>query len=76
MTGVRIGIILQAISALVTALIISFSAGWRLTLIILCFVPLMMAMGKFQGKKQGSAGESKDKGSFTEQGGQVCINYN
>ena len=36
----------------------------------------MMAMGKFQGKKQGSTGESKDKGSFIEQGGQVCIHYN
>jgi hypothetical protein len=37
----------------------------------------MVLMGKFQGKKQGSAGgESKDKGSFTEEGGQVCINYN
>jgi hypothetical protein len=56
---------------LVTALIIAFSAGWRLSLIVLCFVPLMMAMGKFQGKKQGSVGQSKDKGSFTEQGGQV-----
>ncbi len=33
-----------------------------------------MAMGKFQGKKQGSADQSKDKGSFTEQGGQVWIN--
>ncbi len=71
MTGVRIGIILQAISALVTALIIAFSAGWKLSLIVLCFVPLMMAMGKFQRKKQGSADKTKDKGSFTEQGGQV-----
>jgi hypothetical protein len=31
----------------------------------------MMATGKFQGKKQGSADKSKDKGLFTEQGGQV-----
>ena len=31
----------------------------------------MVATGKLQAKKQGAAGQSKDKGSFTEQGGQV-----
>ena len=67
----RIGIILQAMSALATALAIAFPASWKLTLVLLCFVPLMVATGKLQAKKQGAAGESKDKGSFTEQGGQV-----
>jgi hypothetical protein len=28
-------------------------------------------MGMMQGKKQGKVGQSKDKDSFTEQGGQV-----
>ena len=71
MTGVRIGIILQALSAVVTALAIAFPAGWKLSLVVLCFVPLMMFTGLLQGQKQGKAGQSKAKGSFTEQGGQV-----
>jgi len=74
MTGVRIGIILQAVGAAVTALVIAFTAGWRLAFVVLCFVPLMMFSGKIQGQKQGKAGQSKDKDSFTEQGGQVLTN--
>jgi len=74
LTGVRIGIILQAVGAAVTALIIAFIADWKLALVVLCFVPLMMFSGKIQGQKQGKAGQSRDKDSFTEQGGQVLIN--
>ena len=71
MTGVRIGIILQALSAIVTALAIVFPAGWKLSLVVLCFVPLLMFAGLLQGQKQGKAGQSKAKGSFSEQGGQL-----
>ena len=74
MTGVRIGIILQALGAVITALIMAFIAGWKLTLVILCFIPLMMFSGRLQGQKQGKAGQSKAKETFTEQGGQVHIN--
>lgn len=56
---------------MVTALAIAFAAGWKLTLIVLCFVPLIMFSGMMQGQKQGKAGQAKEKGSFTEQGGQV-----
>ena len=72
MTGVRIGIITQAVSALTTALAIAFSSGWKLAFIITCFIPLMMFTGILQGQKHGQAGQTKDKDSFTEQGGQVC----
>jgi ATP-binding cassette subfamily B (MDR/TAP) protein 11 len=71
LTGVRIGILCQEISGLVVALVISFLASWRLSLVIVSFLPLMAVVEEFQAKKNGSAGESKDKGSFTEQGGQV-----
>jgi ABC-type bacteriocin/lantibiotic exporter with double-glycine peptidase domain len=71
LTGVRIGIILQALSATVTALAIAFSAGWKLSFVVLCFVPFMVFTGLIRGKKQGNAGQSKAIGSFTEQGGQV-----
>ncbi|CAF4190129.1 unnamed protein product [Rotaria magnacalcarata] len=70
MTGVRIGIILQAISAMVTALVIAFSTGWKLSLVVLCFFPLVLFSGKLQGQKQGKAGKEKGKGTFSEQGGQ------
>ena len=69
----RIGIVLQAVSAIVTALGIAFASGWKLTLVIICFIPLMMFSGVMQGRKQSDAGTTKDKGSFTEQGGQVDI---
>jgi ABC-type bacteriocin/lantibiotic exporter with double-glycine peptidase domain len=71
MTGLRIGIILQALSSMIIALAISFSSSWKLSFIVICFVPFMMLMGIIQGKKQGKVDKGKAKGSFTEQGGQV-----
>jgi ABC-type multidrug transport system fused ATPase/permease subunit len=71
LTGVRIGIILQAASAMVVALFMAFYVGWRLTLVVIRFAPLMMFSGIIQGQKHGKVGQSKDKGSFTEQAGQV-----
>jgi ABC-type multidrug transport system fused ATPase/permease subunit len=62
---------LQALSAIVTALAIAFSSGWKLTLVVLCFVPLLMLNGILYGRTQGKARQSKDKDSFVEQGGQV-----
>jgi hypothetical protein len=62
---------LQAVSATVAALGIAFSAGWKLTLVDLCFVPLLMLNGILYGQTQGKAGQSKAKDSFVEQGGQV-----
>lgn len=71
MTGVRIGIIFQAVGAMVTALAISFASGWKLTLIIICFFPLVIFYGKIQGQKQANAGKTSDTDSLTEKGGQV-----
>ncbi len=71
LTGVRIGIILQAFSAMIAALTIAFSSSWKLAFIVICFIPILMFSGIIQGKKQSKVGQSKDKDSFTEQGGQV-----
>ena len=71
MTGVRIGIILQALSAAVTALVIAFASGWKLTFVVLCFTPLILLLGKIQSQNQGKVGQAKDKDSFSELGGQV-----
>ncbi|CAF0756890.1 unnamed protein product [Adineta steineri] len=70
LTGVRIGIIIQAASAGITALAIAFASGWKLAFVVLCFVPLMMLMGLVQGKKQGKADNAKDDDSWAEKGGQ------
>ena len=71
MTGTRLSLMLQALSATITALAVAFTAGWKLTLVVLCFVPLMLLTGILQGKKQYDVARSNDKGSLVEQGGQV-----
>ncbi|CAF3496524.1 unnamed protein product [Rotaria sp. Silwood1] len=72
LTGVRIGIIFQAISAVITALIISFLSSWKLTLVVSCFSPLIIFTNKFQGQKQRKTTELTDETSFIEQGGQYA----
>ena len=71
MGGIRIGRIFQALSGVVAALIIGFSVGWKLTLVALCLAPIIVLSGRLRETKEGQAGQTKDKGSFTEQGGQV-----
>ena len=71
MTGLRIGIIFQALSTMITALAIAFSSGWKLAFIIICFVPLIIFTGVLQGKKHGKSDQAKAKASFVEQGEQV-----
>lgn len=74
MTGVRVGVIFQSISATITALIVAFTASWKLTLVVLCFVPMIVLTGILEGKKQKNIGQSKTKSSLSEQGGQVELN--
>ena len=45
LTGPILSAIFTAAGALITALVISFTAGWKLTLAILCFTPLMVFSG-------------------------------
>lgn len=70
-TGPTLSAILTAVGALVTALVISFTAGWKLTLVVLCYTPFMVFSGIIQGKQ--IAGDSKEnKGtSAAEDGGKV-----
>jgi ABC-type bacteriocin/lantibiotic exporter with double-glycine peptidase domain len=64
-------ILSDSLSATITGLAVAFSAGWKLTFIVLCFAPLIMLSGILQSRKQSNIAKSKDKDSFTEQGGQV-----
>jgi hypothetical protein len=67
----RIGIILQALGAVITALVIAFVANWKLAFVNSCFIPMLMLSGIIQGQKQSAKKESDDEISFIEQGGQV-----
>ncbi len=73
-TGPTYGAILNAIGALVTALVISFEAGWKLTLVVLCFTPLMVFTGIIQGQQMSKASGKKEKSTSDEEdGGKVCL---
>jgi membrane protein implicated in regulation of membrane protease activity len=71
------GIIFNAVGAIVCALIIAFIAGWKLTLVILVFTPLMVFSGMLQGRRMNNARKNKDKKlenvTWSEKGGMVKI---
>lgn len=69
------GIIFNALGAIICALTIAFLAGWKLTLVVLCFTPLMVFSGILQGRRMSAAKKQKDKKteniSLEERGGMV-----
>ncbi len=74
LTGPTFGAIFNTIGALVTALVISFIAGWKLTLVILCFTPLMIFTGVIQGQQLSKAsGNKKASTTDAEDGGRVRL---
>lgn len=68
-TGPTFGAILNAAGALIAALVISFTAGWKLTLVILCFTPLMILTGIIQGQQFSKAGQTKKSTTSTAEDG-------
>ena len=66
-TGVRLGSIIQSIANMGTALVISFIFGWKLTLVILAFVPFV-AVGGFVEMKIMAGVSNKDKEAVEEAG--------
>lgn len=66
-TGIRIGVMFQNLAALGTGIIISFVYSWQLTLLVLGFVPFMVAGGFFQSRLM-TGFASKDKQKFEEAG--------
>ena len=67
------GVSLQALGALVTAIVISFQAGWKLSFVIFCFAPLMAFAGLLQGQSQSKSGKAKSMKNWGDQGAQVII---
>ncbi|CAF2533632.1 unnamed protein product [Rotaria sp. Silwood2] len=73
LSGVRMGIIFNAVGAVVCALTIAFQAGWKLSFIVLLFVPLMVFSGILQGKRMSNTKKTTEKKSgrlsWAEKGG-------
>lgn len=66
-TGIRIGTTFQNLASLGTGIIISFVFSWQLTLLILGFVPFMVAGGFLQSRLM-TGFASKDKEMFEDAG--------
>jgi membrane protein implicated in regulation of membrane protease activity len=71
------GIIFNAVGAIICALTIAFLAGWKLSFVVLCFTPLMVFSGMLQGKRMNQTKKQKQKKttnlSWAEKGGMVKI---
>ncbi|CAF1189276.1 unnamed protein product [Adineta ricciae] len=72
LSGIRIGVILQAFGALLTAIVISFQAGWKLSCVMFCFAPLMAFSGLLQGQSQSKSGKTKSSSNWADQGSQCA----
>ncbi|CAM4745047.1 unnamed protein product [Rotaria magnacalcarata] len=73
LTGVRLNALVSSLGALIFTLIITLMAGWKLTLVVLCFTPLLIFSGYLQGQTQSKAGQSKTAKSFAEEGGRYAV---
>jgi ABC-type bacteriocin/lantibiotic exporter with double-glycine peptidase domain len=73
LTGVRLNALFSSLGALILALFIAFTSGWKLTLVVLCFTPLLILSGYLQGRTQSKADQSKTAKSFAEEGGRVRV---
>ena len=73
-SGPTFSTILNAVGAIITALVISFMASWKLSLVVLSFIPFMFLAGIIQGQQVSKATENrKAASSHAEDGGRVCL---
>ncbi|CAF0985129.1 unnamed protein product [Adineta steineri] len=72
LTGILI-VLFSSLGTVILTLIIAFMAGWKLTLVVLCFTPLLILSGYLQGRTQSKAGQSKTAKSFAEEGGRYAL---
>ncbi|CAF3353444.1 unnamed protein product, partial [Rotaria sp. Silwood2] len=73
LSGLRIGVIFNALGAIICTLTIVFISGWKLSLVLLLFTPLIVFSGIVQGQrlsntKRNSTGSTKET-SWIEKGG-------
>ncbi|XP_033762523.1 ATP-dependent translocase ABCB1-like [Pecten maximus] len=67
--GNKVGSVLESLSTAFVAIIIAFIHSWKLTLVVLAFMPLMIAAGVIHGKKL--TGFSKGDKSVAEESGKL-----
>ncbi|CAF4719410.1 unnamed protein product, partial [Rotaria sp. Silwood2] len=73
LSGLRIGVIFNALGAIICTLTIVFIVGWKLSLVLLLFTPLIVFSGIVQGQrlsntKRNPTGSTKET-SWIEKGG-------
>lgn len=66
-TGSQIGMIVNSLTSIGVSFIIAFYFSWKLTLVIMCFLPLIGLSGVFQAKML-TGFEGKNKKSMEEAG--------
>lgn len=66
-TGSQIGMIVNSLTNIGASFIIAFYFSWKLTLVIMCFLPLIGLSGVFQAKML-TGFESENKKSMEEAG--------
>lgn len=70
-TGIKLGMMIQNVANMGTALVISFIYGWQLTLLIIGFLPFIIAGGYMQIRiMAGVAGSNK---TALEEAGKVFL---
>ncbi|ELT87338.1 hypothetical protein CAPTEDRAFT_150102 [Capitella teleta] len=69
-SGVQAGSLTQSISGLTTALVIALVFGWKLALVVVCFLPIIMACGMVKGKL--AKGTDKQNALLLEDGAKIA----
>lgn len=69
-TGSKIGQLLEGFSTITCALVIAFVFGWKLALVVVSFLPLMIAAGLMQGKVM--AGAALKEKSQLQRASKMC----
>ena len=65
----KIGHTLESLTVILSTLLVTFIASWKLTLVVLAFMPLIIGMGMAYGKM--AFGFSRKDSAAIEQAGQV-----
>jgi len=68
--GIKLTMVIQAAATFLAGIIIAFVQGWRMALVILCFVPVFTVLGTFAGKMLG--GSAKDGGDAYARAGAIA----
>lgn len=72
-TGSQIGMIVNSLTNIGVAVLMSFYFSWKLTLLILCFLPFLALSGGFQAKML--TGFAKQDKQAMEAAGRVFNNF-